>query len=506
MATIIPRWEWRTFGRRFPAADAVFDASQPSATVESDETYFLSPSGANVKLRDDLVDIKVLREVDGEGLERWEPVLKRPFPLTAEDLATTLDALGIAGAGGRGGATDVAGTSREAFQAILDASAVIRTVPVHKSRIRYTVNGCMAERSEVEAEGRRQVTIAVESTDRPAVVEAVAQLGLADYLNTNYGLGVAMLIEDAPERYGVIDAGTNSIKFHVGELDAEGSWRTVADRAEVTRLGEGVASDGAIGREALDRAIAAIAGMVEEARRDRVRAITAVGTEVLRQASNRDAVLDAIHARTGVRIQVLPGDEEGRMAYVAVKAGVGDVGGSLVVFDTGGGSSQFTFGDDDRVAEQFSVPVGAVRFAERFGLDGAVSPERIAEARAAIAADLGRIEGRPSPGTLVGMGGAITNMTAVMHGLSTYDPNVVQGSVLDAAEVDRQIERYRSQDAEARRSIVGLQPKRAEVILAGACIVRTVMDLLGKDRLIVSDRGLRHGVLVERFTGTRVHA
>jgi hypothetical protein len=98
------------------------------------------------------------------------------------------------------------------------------------------------------------------------------------------------------------------------------------------------------------------------------------------------------------------------------------------------------------------------------------------------------------------MGGAVTNITAVKHGLATYDPSVVQGTVLDRAEIDRQIELYRSRDADARRAIVGLQPKRAEVILAGACIVRTVMEKLGKDRLTVSDRGLRHGVLAERFS------
>ena len=210
-----------------------------------------------------------------------------------------------------------------------------------------------------------------------------------------------------------------------------------------------------------------------------------------------------------------------------MKSGIGLAEGSLVVFDTGGGSSQFTFGDGDRVDEQFSVPVGAVRFTERFGLDKAVSSEVVDEARAAIAADLSRIDGRPSPSALVGMGGAITNITAVRHGLATYDPDVVQGTVLDRAEVDRQIELYRSRDADARREIVGLQPKRAEVdrqielyrsrdadgrreivglqpkraevILAGACVVRTVLEMLGKDSLTVSDRGLRHGLLVERF-------
>jgi exopolyphosphatase/guanosine-5'-triphosphate,3'-diphosphate pyrophosphatase len=99
------------------------------------------------------------------------------------------------------------------------------------------------------------------------------------------------------------------------------------------------------------------------------------------------------------------------------------------------------------------------------------------------------------------MGGATTNIAAVKHGLARYDPEVVQGTVLDRAEIDRQIELYRSMDADSRRRIVGLQPKRAEVILAGACILRTVMDKLGKKSLVVSDRGLRHGVLAERFEG-----
>jgi exopolyphosphatase/guanosine-5'-triphosphate,3'-diphosphate pyrophosphatase len=97
------------------------------------------------------------------------------------------------------------------------------------------------------------------------------------------------------------------------------------------------------------------------------------------------------------------------------------------------------------------------------------------------------------------MGGAVTNMAAVKHGLATYDPDVVRGTVLDRTELDRQIEQYRSQDAEARRSIVGLQPKRADVILAGALIVSTVLEKLGVDSLTVTDRGLRDGVLAERF-------
>ena len=93
----------------------------------------------------------------------------------------------------------------------------------------------------------------------------------------------------------------------------------------------------------------------------------------------------------------------------------------------------------------------------------------------------------------------MTNLAAVKHALASYDPQVVQGTVLDRAEIERQVELYRARTADERREIVGLQPKRAEVILAGALVVRTVMDKLGKDALTVSDRGLRHGLIVERF-------
>jgi exopolyphosphatase / guanosine-5'-triphosphate,3'-diphosphate pyrophosphatase len=300
-------------------------------------------------------------------------------------------------------------------------------------------------------------------------------------------------------RYAVIDVGTNSVKFHVAERSADGEWTTVVDRAEVTRLGEGLDESGALQEAPMARTVEAIAGMADEARSDGVEKIAAVGTAGLRIASNSPVFLDAVRERTGVEVEVISGEEESRLAYLAVKAGVGLGDGSLVVFDTGGGSSQFTFGQGDRVDERFSVNVGAVRFTERFGLDGPVDDETLAAALDAVAADLDRLDGRPTPDALVGMGGAVTNIAAVKHALATYDPNVVQGTVLDTAELERQIELYRTRTADERREIVGLQPKRAEVILAGACVVRTVLAKLGRDSFTVSDRGLRHGVLLERF-------
>lgn len=495
MSEITARWEWRSFGLRFGGAEERLARLTPSGVQESDEIYLLSGAGENVKVRDALMDIKVLREVNADGLEQWTPVMKAGFPLQAADATKVFEALRLPMP------TPVrASYTLDAFIAQFAApGGAIRAVTVHKRRTRYTVAGCMAELSEVVANGKPTRTIAVESEDAAGVTRAVRELGLGGYTNTSYPRALAALIDDEPVRYAVIDAGTNSIKFHIGERDVNGTWRTIVDRAEMTRLGEGLAQGGMIIDAALERTAAAIAGMVDEAKRHGVRAIAAVGTAALRIAANGNEVIAAIQARTGVYIEVISGEEESRLAYVAAKAGLGLNQGSLVVFDTGGGSSQFTFGHDAVVDERFSVDVGAVGYTERFGLDRAVSPEVLREAMAAIAADLSRIDGRPVPDALVAMGGAVTNITAVMHRLVAYDPAVVQGSVLERAEIDRQIELYRSLDADARRAIVGLQPKRAEVILAGACIVRTVMEKLGKQRFTVSDRGLRHGVLAERF-------
>jgi exopolyphosphatase / guanosine-5'-triphosphate,3'-diphosphate pyrophosphatase len=209
--------------------------------------------------------------------------------------------------------------------------------------------------------------------------------------------------------------------------------------------------------------------------------------------------VSAAESRCGVRIEIIPGEEEGRLAYLAATTGLGLPAGTLAVFDTGGGSSQFTFGDRDTVAEQFSVPVGAVRLTERYGLDRAVSEERLRDALDLIAAELERLDGRPSPTALIGMGGALTNLAAVERGLAVYDPHAIHGTGLGRADIDRQIELYRTRSADERRAVVGLQPNRAEVILAGACVVRVVLDKLGCDSLVVSDRGLRHRLIADRF-------
>ncbi|HEU0194665.1 MAG TPA: Ppx/GppA phosphatase family protein [Gaiellales bacterium] len=494
MTPVVPRWEWREFGDQAAGAYDRLEALPSDAAEESAERYIVSRrSRASVKIRGGQLDVKELVEVDETGLQRWRPVLKGDFPLRPDDLAIVSGALG-------GGLKPAVGNcTLEQLLAAVDEDAEMLAVGVHKRRRHYVVDGCMAEASEIATGACRAKTVAVESED-PALVRATLQrLGLAGKRNLDLPAWLRATAGVEGPRFAAIDVGTNSVKFQVAERAADGRWPPVVDRSEMTRLGEGLDEAGRLGDEPVERTVEAITGMAEEARALGVQGIAAVGTAGLRRAPNRDELIDAVRARTGVEVEVISGEEEARISYLGVLAGIGAVSGSLAVFETGGGSSQFTFGSGDHIDERFSVDVGAVALTERFGLAGRVDQERVGEVLAAVGEALRRLDGRQEPDLLVGLGGAVTNMTAVMHELAEYDPDVVQGSVLRAGEVDRQIELYRSRGADERRRIVGLQPKRAEVILAGACVARAVLSMLGCDSMTVSDRGLRHGLLAERF-------
>jgi len=496
MTIIVPRWEWRTFGEGLGAAGDRLGALPPEHTEESDEVYLLAGTdGDTVKIRAALMDIKHLKATNADGLQQWTPVMKAEFPLAADDVAAALTALGAS-------VPQLARDSytvEELLEDVVRPSADVAAVQVHKLRRHYTLGGCMAELTDVSAGGSSTRTIAIESPDADRVIAAVREAGLGDRRNVSFPQGLRALVASGTRRYAVIDVGTNSVKFHIGERDAAGSWHRVVDRAEVTRLGEGLDASGLLGREPMERTIAAIAGMADEASQAGALAIAAVGTAGLRSAQNSPSFVSGVRARCGVAVEVISGDEEARLAYRAATSGLGQSHGAVVVFDSGGGSSQFTFGHEEHIDERFSVDVGAVRFTERYGLDGAVSEQELGAAKTAIAAALDRLDGRPPPDAVVGMGGTVTNLAAVQHELARYDPDVVQGSVLHCGEIDRQIELFRTRTADERRDIVGLQPKRAEVILAGACIIRTVLVKLGSGSLQVSDRGLRHGLLAERF-------
>lgn len=198
MAAIVPRWEWRVFGPGLRAAEDAFAGLTPGPVQDSEELYLLSAADNNVKVRDDLLDVKLLREVDADGLERWEPVLKQGFPLPAAQVPAVFDALGI---------PPPPRLAREAYTLgqflaeLVERSGQARAVRVHKRRVRYRLGGCMAELTDLEVDGQPVRTIAIESEDPAAVLAAVRQVGMDGQGNTSYPRGLAALVDAAPARY-----------------------------------------------------------------------------------------------------------------------------------------------------------------------------------------------------------------------------------------------------------------------------------------------------------------
>ncbi|HTI32798.1 MAG TPA: hypothetical protein VL422_03915 [Miltoncostaea sp.] len=466
---IIPRWEWRTFDE-LEAAAAHLASHTPTQVHESDELYLVSGGGEDtVKVRDGLIDVKRLEEIDDHGLERWMPVLKRPSTMTADDVRVLAEAL---------------------------HATELRSVAVHKRRARYRIGPCAAELVDLRVDGTPMRTFAIESEDREALMAELRAAGLDGHPNVSYPRRLRGFTGLVRARGAAIDVGSNSVKVHIGERDGTG-WRTLADGSIVTRLAENLEPGGPLDPGAVARTAEAVSGLALEARRLGA-PIVAVGTAALRTTGDPGAFTRVVRERCGVDVQVIPGEEEARLGFVAATSAAGR-DGNLVVFETGGGSTQFTFGEGGAIADRMSIGLGAVALTERFGLDQAVSPDVLEQAGAAVAAELGVLEGRPRAEAVIGLGGVFTNLAAVMHGLVPYDPAVVEGTVLDRAEIDHQIDRYRAMGADRRRGILGLQPARAEVILAGAVIVRAVLEALGHDAVTVSDRGLRHALLEERF-------
>ena len=190
METIVPRWEWRTFAASFGDADQRFRKLPPGNVHESDELYLLSPDcDTNVKIRDGLMDIKTLEQVDAHGLEQWRPVMKAAFPLPAAAVAMVCAALHVAPLPPRDA------YALEPLQAELtQPSRGVRAVHVHKRRQRYTVGGCSAEMTELAADGRATRTVAIESEDPAGVQAAVREMGLERFENLSYPRGLKRLL------------------------------------------------------------------------------------------------------------------------------------------------------------------------------------------------------------------------------------------------------------------------------------------------------------------------
>jgi len=307
----------------------------------------------------------------------------------------------------------------------------------------------------------------------------------------------------SPGRCAFIDIGTNAILCLIVELRDTGRFRVLEDLAEIPRLGEGVDRTQRIGAAGERRSIEVLESYLSQCRNLGVEEIIAVGTSALRDARNSGAVRARLGARLGFEIRVIGGDEEAAYSFLSVQKGLPIEGRELLVIDVGGGSTEFIRGNDSGMAEALSVDLGSVRLTERLLSSDPVKPEEYVAMVAVIDRELVPLRERwgksGSPLTLVGIAGTFTTLAAVEKRLLRYSHSEVHGSRLTLAEVRRQARLFLDKTIAERKKIPGLEPKRADVILAGVCLIERIMTFFHTDEVIVSDQGVRYGLLYERL-------
>src|SRR6266508_1758464 len=282
----------------------------------------------------------------------------------------------------------------------------------------------------------------------------------------------------SPRRTAFFDVGTNTILCLIAEIRDTGRFRVLDDLAEITRLGEGIDRTGVISPEGERRSLEVLKRYRDHCKNLGVDEIIAVGTSALRDAKNSSDVRMRFHDKLGIDIRVISGDEEAAYSFVAAQRGLSLFGKELLVID-----------------------LGSVRLTERYLPGDPVRREEVLHMTEAIDRELSLLAERgmraSATVTLVGIAATFTTLAAIEKKLAQYSHSQVHGSILTLDEVRRQIRLLQEQTIAERKRIVGLEPKRADVIFAGACLIERIMTFWHADRVIVSDQGVRYGLLHE---------
>jgi len=306
-------------------------------------------------------------------------------------------------------------------------------------------------------------------------------------------------------RAASIDLGTNTFLLLVAEV-ANGKIQPLIDREEIVRLGRGVDATGDISAEAMARAMQCLEEYVAQARIADAEAIYASGTSALRDARNREAFCNLVREKFGVAVEIISGEDEARYTYYGALSSAPPHLERMTLIDIGGGSTEVVIGNLERMSAARSVDIGSVRLTERFLHADPVTPAEMDAARQAVRTALAAynplLEHRRTS-TLIGTAGTITTLAAIAQSLPVFEPQKIDGYWLSRCQVEDIIEMLAVLPLARRRLVTGLRPERADVILAGALILETFMAEFGFSRLLVSQRGLRYGVLMEKEFGGR---
>lgn len=286
---------------------------------------------------------------------------------------------------------------------------------------------------------------------------------------------------------GAIDVGSNSIRLMVARV-ADHRAKVLATRRITTRMILGV-ENGFLTGEAIERNAQAIASMVEEARAKGVEEVLAFGTSAMRDAKNRDALIERTREVCGVTIQVLSGEEEAQMAYGGC-APEGECG----VIDIGGGSSEVLCGRDGQVRFAASAQIGAVRLMNRLTGDDS-DPVRLIKAAREVVRPVAAPARSLGERRWLGVGGTITTLAAMTWGVSKYTSDAIENCPITREGARTWLDRLCSLSIEQRKAIEGLPAHRADVITFGAAILCAVMDEVGAQVVYATDHDNLEGFL-----------
>ena len=287
------------------------------------------------------------------------------------------------------------------------------------------------------------------------------------------------------KRVAAIDIGTNSTRLLVADYSGAGLKR-IETGLITTRLGKGMSS-GLLLQETMLSTADAVGLFYRKAINLGAESVVAATTSAVRDAANRTEFLELVKKRTGLTVRVLGGEEEAALSYRGVLSGLQVEPDSTVVVDIGGGSTEFIWMHGEQL-NLVSVNAGAVRLtdtaADEIVIYNILRPTLEEVKQSAFEC-------------LVGVGGTVTPLAAIDQQLAVYDPKRVHGYSLSAASVNRILKMLNSMDMEERRKVPGLRPERADIIVAGANIVKIIMDGLGSEKMLVSECDILDGLALE---------
>lgn len=288
--------------------------------------------------------------------------------------------------------------------------------------------------------------------------------------------------------------------MRVARRGGDGAIHTLADTAEIAGLGRGVDASRRLSREGIARAHAALGRCVELARGLGADEIVAVGTSALRDALNASDFVEPAAAMLGVRVEVISGEREAELTFRGACHGIGLCVSEVTTVDIGGGSTEITRGDPStgRVAASVSLDVGSVRLHERHLASDPPADAELAALRADVDAALDRAAVTPAA-PLMAIAGTATSIAAIARGIDPYDAQRVHGLRLAALEIATIADRLAALRLADRRKIPGLEPGRSDVIVAGAALLRRIVERFSIAEVVVSDGGVRVGLVLERF-------